>query len=269
MKPPAENLEIRPPEKTEKPRARGREPGKVRMPRPSLRFGNWRIFLIEDSGAMMSFENARRIVAGILLIILTLSGLCAGLFWMYRGAEVERHSLSLRTADLERELAEIRHEKDLLTTRIVLNRSGAGESGDASDSRAAGNDPSLSAEARPEAVSTSRVAVREASVIPDRRGNALDIRFKLVNTGKDRVSGYVFAVLKPDAAHSATWRVVPQVALNAGQPASYEKGHEFSISRYNTMHLRAKHVASCALATLWVYSEDGALLLQHDIPSAR
>lgn len=269
MKPPAENLEIRPPEKTEKPRARGREPGKVRMPRPSLRFGNWRIFLIEDSGAMMSFENARPIVAGILLIILTLSGLCAGLFWMYRGAEGERRSLSLRTAGLERELAEIRHEKDLLAARIVLNRSGTGESGDASDGRAAGNEPSLSVETRPEAVSTSRVVVREASVIPDRRGNALDIRFKLVNTGKDRVSGYVFAVLKPDAAHSETWRVVPQVALNAGKPASHEKGHEFSISRYKTMRLRAKNLVSCALATLWVYSEDGALLLQHEVPSVR
>ncbi len=194
MKPSVENIEIEPPEKTKKHSGRELEPGKTRMPRPSIRSANWRIFLIEDSGAMMSFENARLIVACIILIILTLSGLCAGLFWVYRGAESERLSLSRRTVDLERELAEIRHEKDLLTARIVLNRSGPGESGDGFDNRAAGNEPSPSAEVRPEAVSPSRVVVREVSLIPDRRANALDLRFKLINKGQSRAAGYVFAV---------------------------------------------------------------------------
>ena len=269
MKPSVENLEIEAPGKTKKSRDRGPEPGKARMPRPSIRSANWRIFLIEDSGAMMSFENARLIVACIVLIILTLSVLCAGLFWVYRGAEGERRSLSQRTVDLERELAEIRDEKNRLAARIVLNRVGSGETGDASDSRAPGNEPSPSAEVRPEAVSMSRVVVREVSLIPDRRGNAIDIRFKLINKGPDRVTGHVFAVLKSDPQNSETWRVVPEVALNGGKPASHEKGHEFSISRYKTMHLRAKHVVSCALATLWIYSRDGTLLLQHEIPSSR
>lgn len=269
MKPPAENSEIRPTGKTKKSRDRRPEPGKARMPRPSIRSGNWRILLIEDSGAMRSFENARLIVACILLIFLTLSGLCAGLFWMYRGAEGERLSLSLRTADLERDLDEIRDEKNRLAARIVLNQVGSGESGDAFESRTAGNEPSLPAEAQPEAVSPSRVVVREASIIPDLRGKTLDASFKLVNKGPGRAAGYVFAVLKPDAENSETWRAIPEVALESGRPAEYQKGHEFSISRYKTMRLRAKNVVSCALATLWIYSEDGTLLLQHEIPSAR
>ena len=218
---------------------------------------------------MMSFENARFIVAGILLIILTLSGLCAGLFWMYRGAEGERRSLSLRTSDLERELTEIRNEKNRLAARIVLNRSGTGESGGALESSTAGNEPSLPAGAQPEAASPSRVVVREASIIPDLRGKALDASFKLINKGPGRTAGYVFAVLKPDAENSETWRAVPEVALESGRPADYQKGHAFSISRYKTMRLRAKNVVSCALATLWIYSEDGTLLLRHEIPSAR
>lgn len=250
------------------------------MPRPSRRAKHWRVLFVEDGGAVASFENARLLVASILLIILTLSALCTGFFWMYRSAESERRNLSLRTADLERDLAEIRDEKDRLVARMVLGRSGAGESGDAAEKKApddkspsraqAGHQkPSAAADAVSGLIFPERVAVNEISAIQGVDDKTLDIRFKLINVGPDRISGYVFAVLKTDALHSETWRVVPEVALNAGRPTAHESGQRFSISSYKTIRLRVNDAASYALATLWIFSEDGALLLKHDASLAR
>lgn len=103
-----------------------------------------------------------------------------------------------------------------------------------------------------------------------RRGNnVLSYSFKVTNAGPDNapVSGYTFAILKPDPGEPSSWISNPKTTLVNGMPKYFKKGEYFSINRYKTTRGRFEKLPelnSLTIITILVFSNDGKLILKRD-----
>ena len=111
--------------------------------------------------------------------------------------------------------------------------------------------------------------VEDISVRTEADSRGLEIRFKIVNTGKSGgpVDGYSFVYLKPADAGADHWRVLPGAALVDGKPADVQQGQYFSIAHHIFQTFRAEAVEAperLATATVAVFEKNGRVLLRRD-----
>jgi hypothetical protein len=126
---------------------------------------------------------------------------------------------------------------------------------------------SMEAAEAPEPMTPERVSVEKLEISQEAGGHLLEYRFVLTNIDPqgNRVKGYTFVVLEPEEGSEQPPVVSPSVPLEHGRPAVFKKGKYFSIIRFKPVSGSfpdGEAMESYESATVYVYSEDGNLLVE-------
>ncbi len=111
------------------------------------------------------------------------------------------------------------------------------------------------------------VGVKDFSASHSPENNILRVQFLINNLST--TPGYIFVVLKPDNSNQDSWLVIPSVNLTSGIPSDIKRGKFFKICRYKSVHLMATKQTEpekFILATIFVFTRTGELVLEKDIP---
>jgi len=198
---------------------------------------------------------------------------------------------------LNERLDALRHENDILMTRLVVAESRVMENSAVNRDKSAateltgknlpvstaGDGTDLPAETDTESPSPKVLAVQsnraaggsslsvdienlQISNPPD--DNRLRVRFKIKNTSPKprRVSGHVIVVLKGEQAPSLP---IPWMPLENGRPTGNQRGHTFAINYFKTMRVSTrstKFAEKFQIASIFVFADEGSLLLEKEFP---
>lgn len=249
----------------------------------------WDLMLVGDQGQVVPFrrfKNLAIVVLGALAISLIAA---AVLGVMFASGRVKLKSLERSLAEIQQQLAQLRDEKDLLLTQVVIKKK---QSGTTSSPKVPGNksdavskeltgttgktttaapksskpEPKADKKAtpeKPEAILSADARRIKASYQPERQ--LLSLTFRIYNTSKPKVplSGRTVVVFKNQDDPPIKWRVVPRVQLVDGKPSG-KRGKAFKINNYRTEKFKAynqKLPVTYNLATIFIYASNGELLL--------
>lgn len=97
----------------------------------------------------------------------------------------------------------------------------------------------------------------------------LQLTFKIKNSGRKKISGTVFAILKPDDSAPSDWLIYPAVDLISEKPAPPEKGVAFSIMNFTTMEMKLGDLNDAGRfqkMAILVYDTSGEMLFEKHFP---
>jgi len=115
------------------------------------------------------------------------------------------------------------------------------------------------------------VDIENLEVLNAPENQRLKVTFKLKKTdpGIETISGRAFVILKQDTIDQKKWLTIPSVTLDAGKPSRVRRGQYFSIARFKSMKFERGYTADpnrFQHITIFVYAEDGKLLLEKEAP---
>ncbi len=220
-------------------------------------------------GRHPSWRRLRLAVLGLTIVLVVLATGAVVLSVLFVRTFHQKQQLLLELQTARATFRDLRDQKDVLMARLVaIQGLPAGLEGAADG----GRDLPAAEETTPAAntvTSPPLLEVADFSVRSEPDSRALEIRFKIVNTGSSGgpVAGYSFVFLKPAGAGPEHWRVLPAAALVDGKPADAQQGQYFSIAHHIFQTFRAEAVAApegLATATVAVFEKNGRILLWRD-----
>jgi len=257
----------------------------------------WTLMFIGNHGRTITLKHFKGIVILSFVVLVVSIGVSAGLFVWNQQIIMDNHDLKddLRISD-ER-IATLRHDKDILMTRLVLAESRVQESLGAKTEKTAENKSAIQEQsssdnegkpnqvvAKKNAQPTPKQAKPQPTSAPIDSGlsvaienfqisnlsdtNRLGVRFKIKNTtlNSQRVSGYTIVVLKGEQTN---WLPIPWMPLVDGRPTGKQRGHSFGINYFKTMKFSArspKFPEKFQTASIYVFTQEGELLLEKTYP---
>jgi hypothetical protein len=260
----------------------------------------WTLLFIGNHGKPITLKRFKGIVLFTLLVICGVIVLAAGLFMWNRNILREKNQLESHLKKLEKQNQELRHEKDILLTRMVVAESRIPEkqgrapekqidkeSASQTEQDTTDTEPSV-----PPAMPTTKTeGQNQVKVPPDsdparlglgvaienfklsvKSGNhSLRVQFKLKNTSpySQHVSGHAIVVLKGEEIKQNHWVPLPGISLIDGKPTGRQKGNAFGISNFKIMRFTASKPLSpekFQTASVYVFAQTGELLLEQDFP---
>jgi hypothetical protein len=224
-------------------------------------------------------------------------GISAGFFIWNQKIIMEKHDLQVDLKKLNNRIDTLRHDKDILMTRLVLAESRVPESlGGKSektsknkvlDQKKSDSTKEVTAkqlaskqmtspapkqiEPKPNSMpidSGLSVAIENFQISHQSDDNRLKVQFKIKNTSPNsqRVSGHAIVVLEGEQTN---WLSIPWMPLVDGRPRGKQRGHSFGISYFKTMRLSTrspKFPEKFQTATVYVFTHNGELLLEKGFP---
>ena len=257
----------------------------------------WTLMFIGNHGRTITLKHFKGIVILSFVVLVVSIGVSAGLFVWNQQIIMDYHDLKddLRISD-ER-IATLRHDKDILMTRLVLAESRVQESVGAKTEKPAENKSAIQEQsssdnegkpnqvvakknaqptpkqAKPQPTSAPidsglSVAIENFQISNPPADNRLKVLFKIKNTtpNSQRVSGYTIVVLKGEQTN---WLPIPWMPLVGGRPTGKQRGHSFGINYFKTMSLSAqlpKFPEKFQTASIYVFTQKGELLLEKTYP---
>lgn len=198
---------------------------------------------------------------------------------------------------MSKQVDALRHDKDILMTRLVVaeskvENSSVGKSKEPAadkinrseqrieDKKNEETQPAIKKTAPPApkqteseqsvvpADSALSVAVENFQISNQSNENRLKVWFKIKNTSPNsrKVSGHIIVVLKGD---QTSWLPIPWMPLVDGKPTGKRRGHSFGINYFKTMRLSTRTPKSpekFETATVFVFTRQGKLLLEKQYP---
>jgi cell division protein FtsL len=260
----------------------------------------WTLLFISDHGRVITLKRFKTLVfIGLFMVVLAAAG---AVFFYWQGQNIIQKNEKLQTSldVLEKQIKVLKHEKDILTARLVLSESRVKESLEAPKPDQAENsandmevkkiDADFSAgksgarqniavaqtadkaEDGPEASPPNlSVEVEEFGITLQPSSQSLQVQFKVKNTtpNSQRVSGHVIVILEDAAVAPKQWIAIPPMELVDGKPTGKQRGHRFAINHFRTMRLTANIPDSpdrFQTAAVYVFAGNGELLLEKDFP---
>jgi len=258
----------------------------------------WTLLYIGNRGKPITLKRFKGMVLITLLVICSIIVLAAGLFFWNRSILREKNQLESQFKQQTEQTQELRHERDILLTRLVVAESRALNSQDSMPVNQADEESPEQTEqdtkhseqtaqfvmttaqtenqnqvkVQPDsALLTSglSVAVEKFKCSVKSANNSLRVQFKLKNTSPDsqHVAGHAIVVLKGEDIQQAQWVSLPGLSLVAGKPTGRQQGNAFGISNYKIMRFTASKPQSpekFQTASVYVYTQTGELLLEQD-----
>jgi cell division protein FtsL len=258
----------------------------------------WTLLFISDHGRVITLKRLRELVfIGLFMVVVSAAG--AGFFY-WQGRDIIKKNEKLQTSldVLEKQIRVLKHEKDILTARLVLAESRVKESLEPVTPNQAENPANDMDEKNiGEEVSTDKPGARENIVVAQTADEAedgpeasarnlsvdiedfgisvqpasrtLQVQFRIKNTSPNsqRVSGHVIVILKDDAGAPNQWIAIPPMELVDGKPTGKQHGHRFAINNFRTMRITANIPDSpdrFQTAAVYVFAANGELLLEKD-----
>ena len=260
----------------------------------------WTLLFVGNRGKPITIKRFKGMVLITLSVIIVSIAIGIGLFFWNRDILSEKKELEAQLKRVEEQIQELRDERDILMTRLVLAGSrteGAQESApvkQAEEEMPAADHPvatdvetsepvviaetenekqnvdSMQAERSPPSSGLS-VAVENFKVNTRSGSNSLRIQFKLKNTSpySQHVSGHAIVVLKGEAVEQSDWLALPDISLVGGKPTGSQQGNAFGISNFRIMKFRTRKPLSpekFQTASIFVFTKTGELLLEQDFP---
>jgi hypothetical protein len=257
----------------------------------------WTLLFIGNHGKTITLKRFKGMVILAFAVLLSAIGISVGLFVWNLNIIMDNHGLKDELKSLNSRIDNLRHEKDILMTRLVVAESKAQQSltdnAEASvpdksvnqdsglteekgqKTQAAPNNtepPSIRLEESQHNTNAGdpglSVAVEDFRVSDRFDENRLKVMFKVKNTSPNsqRVSGHAIVVLKGE---NTSWLPIPWMSLVDGRPTGKRRGHSFGINYFKTMRLSSrvpKSPEKFQTATIFIYTRQGQLLLEKEYP---
>jgi hypothetical protein len=253
----------------------------------------WTILFIGNHGRTITLKRFKGMVLLAFLVLVVSIGISAGLFIWNQKIIMEKHDLQVDLKKLNNQIDTLRHDKDILMTRLVLAESRVPESLGGKSEKTSENkvpDQKKSDATREDTTkqlaskqvtspapkqtepkpnnapidSGLSVAIENFQISNRSADNKLKIQFKIKNTSPHsrRVSGHAIVVLKGEQTN---WLPIPWMPLVDGRPRGKQRGHSFGINYFKTMRLSTrspKFPEKFQTATVYVFTRNGELLLE-------
>ncbi|MBW2617342.1 MAG: hypothetical protein JRC92_00505 [Deltaproteobacteria bacterium] len=113
------------------------------------------------------------------------------------------------------------------------------------------------------------IKIDEFSIVRLGSPNGLKLRYKIVNLGQVKATGYTFIVAKDESQSPPVYVPFPREAiLSMDRPVNYKQGIQYSIQRFKTIRGRIYSNASLREVEVLVYDSQGDLLLNktYEVP---
>ena len=261
------------------------------------RHRRWTILFIGDHGRTITLKRFKGMVLLAFLVLVVSIGISAGFFIWNQKIIMEKHDLQADLEKLNNRIDTLRHDKDILMTRLVLAESRVPESlggkpKKTSENKVSGQKKNNSTkenttkhiaakqgaspapkQIKPEPNSTPTdsglsVAIENFQISNRSEDNRLRVQFKIKNTSPNsrRVSGHTIVVLKGDHTN---WLPIPWMPLVDGRPTGLQRGHSFGINYFKTMRLTTQSPEfpeKYQTAAVYVFTRSGELLLEKGFP---
>jgi len=257
----------------------------------------WTLLFIGNHGRTLTLNRSKGMVILTFIVLIVSIGVSAGLFVWNQKIIMDNHGLKDNLKNLDERLDTLRHDKDILMTRLVVAESRVQESLGGKPEKTSGN--KLSDQEKNDSSgqgTTERLAAKQvASAVPKQiepetnnapsdselsvaienfqisnrsSDNRLKVQFKIKNTSPNsqRVSGHAIVVLKGEQTN---WLPIPWTSLVVGRPTGKPRGHTFGINYFKTMRLSTrspKFPEKFQTATVYVFTHKGGLLLEKGYP---
>jgi len=265
-----------------------------KRPKPDRR---WTLLFIGNHGRTITLKRFKSMVLLAFLVLVVSIGISAGFFIWNQKIIMEKHDLQADLEKLNNRIDTLRHDKDILMTRLVLAESRVQESLGGKSEKTSENKVSdqkkndstkenttkqLAAkqvaspapkQIEPEPNSTPTdsglsVAIENFQISNRSEDNSLRVQFKIKNTSPNsrRVSGHAIVVLKGDHTN---WLPIPWMPLVDGRPTGIQRGHSFGINYFKTMRITTrspKFPEKYQTAAIYVFTRSGELLLGKGFP---
>ena len=243
--------------------------------KPSKRVRQWTLLIISNRGKSITIKWFKTLVittASVLVLALSAS---AWLGFLYKNSIESNKNLRVNLKNLQRKIVSFEHEKDILMARLILTESRVEESmaktedSNPSDKTAA-KDSNIDIKPAPPEMPVS-VSADDLIVFHQPDLNTLRVQYMLRNKGSKAhaITGRTVVILKnKENNDQKKWLILPYVPLVSGKPSG-KKGRNFSIFNLKTMKFRANDQTGPGqfnIATVYVYSSTGTLLLEKDFP---
>ncbi len=257
------------------------------------RHRRWTLLFIGNHGKTITLKRFKGMVLLALLVLVVSIGISAGLFIWNQKIIMEKRDLQVDLKKLNNQIDTLRHDKDILMTRLVLAESRVPESLSGKTKKSAANKFSnqeqssfdnddkanqqaakkmelpAPKQAEPQKnnapmESGLSVAIENFQISNRSADNKLKIQFKIKNTSPHsrRVSGHAIVVLKGEQTN---WLPIPWMPLVDGRPRGKQRGHSFGINYFKTMRLSTrspKFPEKFQTASVYVFTRSGELLLE-------
>lgn len=257
----------------------------------------WTLLFIGNHGKTITLKRFKGMVILAFAVLLSCIGISVGLFAWNLKIIMDNHGLKDELKSSNSRIDNLRHEKDILMTRLVVAESKAQQksmanAGASVPDKSVNQDPGLAEEKvektqaalnKTEPLSNRQdepqqntvsgdpglsVAVEDFQVSDRFDENRLKVMFKVKNTSPNsqRVSGHAIVVLKGD---NTSWLPIPWMSLVDGRPTGKRRGHSFGINYFKTMRLSTgvpKSPEKFQTATIFIFTRQGQLLLEKEYP---
>jgi hypothetical protein len=259
---------------------------------------HWTLLFIGDHGRVITLKRFKGLMLLVGSVVCASIVLTLGLYFFSHTIIAEKKQLEIELENAEKQLKVLRHEKDVLMTRLVLAESRTQEaSGGQSEHQATAmsanqveaestdqNPATVVAEKKPavpapiqsrtepeiaQSESQLRVDIEDFQLTRLSADNSVQAQFKLKNTSPNSqyVAGHTVVVLKGEQIEPQHWFSLPRVPLEEGKPTGRTRGHTFGINYFKTMRLSTvvpKSLGKVQAATVYVFTRSGELLLEQD-----
>ncbi|MBT8372264.1 MAG: hypothetical protein KJO34_14960 [Deltaproteobacteria bacterium] len=266
-----------------------------KRPKPDKR---WTLLFIGNHGRTITLKRFKGMVLLTLVALTAAIVIAAGLFIWNQSILHEKAVIESKLNSLKASIDSVRHEKDILMTRLVLAESRVQEKLADSPQNKLDEEPIDQDTDDSETVTPSTPAVAKAEPAPDQKqaapqpdsdrseinlsvaienfkatirpeSNTLRVQFKIKNTSPNsqHVSGHAVVVLKGKQILPAHWLSIPGMRLIEGKPSGKKRGYAFGINYFKTMRFTTKAPKfreKYQSAAVYVFTRDGRLLLEQD-----
>ena len=254
---------------------------------------HWTVLFIGNHGRTITLKRFKGMVIWFFIVLVLSIGVSAGLLVWNQKIIVDNHDLKDDFKNMTQRLDTLRHDKDILMTRLVLAETKVQESSGGKAEESAGN--KLSGQKPPGSAKDDKINPPAAKILqpptpkqaesqqdsaPIGSGLSVDIEdfqisnhsddnrlrvlFKIKNTSPNSqlVSGHAIVVLKGE---QTGWLPIPWTPLVDGRPTGKKRGHSFAIKYFKTMRVSTrspKFAEKFQTATVYVFTREGDLLLE-------
>ena len=254
---------------------------------------------IGDNGKTIRIRKIREL-AFILVFTLVVAITAAISFYIFYKNTIEKNKILQNSFETSKQqIISLRHEKDILMTRMVVAESGLetifADTQEKSINKHSGKSTAESsfvktnhnaADVKKDALSVKKQPVSSASAQfqkppvaaikdfiffcePDSDVLKVQFTIKKIEPNSKSISGYIFVILKNNEPGFDKWLTLPYVSLVSGEPSQADKGQYFSITRFKTIKFKKKNQTVLNRfnnAMVFVYNKKGKLMLKKNFP---
>jgi len=257
----------------------------------------WTLLFIGDHGRTITLKRFKGIVIISMIVLAVSIAVSAGLFVWNQKIIMDNHDLTDGLKNLNERIDALRHDNDILMTRLVLAESRVQESLGAKTEKPAAD--KISDKEQPTSISDDKantvvakkaeppaprqvepqqsdapidaglsVAIENLKILNHADDQRLKVLFKIKNTSPNsqKVSGHAIVVLKGEQTN---WLPIPWAPLVDGRPSGKQRGLSFGINYFKTMRLSTrspKFPEKFETASVYVFTRQGKLLLEKGYP---